>query len=57
VKPSFTPSTRWVATTPVIAAHIDSGMVHQAYWNGVRDGYMSGIVAVILVGWFIKRFS
>ena len=43
----------WTARQPTIRAEakIDSGMAHQAYWNGVRDGYIGGILLVMLVGW------
>ena len=50
------PVSKWTATTPVIATHIDSGMVHQAYVNGVRDGYIFGIAGVLIVVWIAKRF-
>ena len=57
MKSSFTPSTKWTATTPVIATHIDSGMLHQAYWNGARDGYLFGVGGVLIVVWIAWKLS
>ena len=51
MKSSFTPSTKWVATTPTIQVKVDDGMVHQAYWNGARDGYVGGTLMAMVLIW------
>ena len=48
VFPPLRAQSQWTVSTPKIA-------IHESYWNGLRDGYIFGIVTVMIGGWVILR--
>lgn len=44
-----------VSKIPVTRAEVQVIALHESYWHGLRDGYILGVVTVVIYAWEIYR--